>query len=49
MIPCLDAAHFDSRFPIPDSRFPIPDSRFPIPDSRFPALSHSILTHGNSP
>ncbi|WAN69549.1 hypothetical protein BJP36_36285 [Moorena producens JHB] len=34
LIPCLDAAHPDSRFPIPDSRFPIPCSLFPVPCSR---------------
>ncbi|NEO00131.1 MAG: hypothetical protein F6K50_33110 [Moorea sp. SIO3I7] len=36
LIPCIDAAHCCSLFPIPYSLFPIPYSLFPIPYSLFP-------------
>ncbi|NEO75336.1 hypothetical protein [Moorena sp. SIO4G3] len=44
LIPYLDAAHPDSRFPIPDSRFPIPDSLFPVPCSLFPTSARSLIS-----
>ncbi|NEO67506.1 MAG: hypothetical protein F6J98_47030 [Moorea sp. SIO4G2] len=33
LIPCLDAMHPYSLFPLLSSRFPIPDSRFPLPST----------------